>query len=80
MLMQPWNPALIKRRSSLHEPANPLGYEPSVALFQEKPLGRLGDGESETLDDGPRVVPGGDGDRVAAAGSGHGYATEGCGS
>jgi hypothetical protein len=21
MLMQPWNPALIKRRSSLHEPA-----------------------------------------------------------
>jgi hypothetical protein len=23
MLMQPWNPALLKRRSSLHEPALP---------------------------------------------------------
>jgi hypothetical protein len=25
MLMQPWNPALIKHRSPLHEPATPAG-------------------------------------------------------
>src|ERR1017187_5263046 len=32
MLMQPWNPALIKRRSSLHEPARRRRTQPGTSL------------------------------------------------
>jgi hypothetical protein len=71
--MQPWNPALIKRRSSLHEPANPLGYD-LTALFntarhldflsltiRHVPLGRERDGAvadiKVELDAGPSSDP-----------------------